>query len=123
MHWEQKERGLLVKLGLFLCRDGQVPEAETIFSGLAASEPERDGPAAGLALCWIIKGQFDNAIALLDSRLSRGHSPIAASLSMYKLAALGMAGRLDEAKKLAGSIEKADKLLADLESMGSGSMP
>ncbi len=121
---EAKERGLLARVGFFLCRDGQVPEAETIFSALAVSDPAKDGPVVGLALCQIIKGRFEQAIEQLDARLKRGGSPIEASLYLYKLTALGMAGRLAEARDLktqmeaAGltdAVQTADSLLAELE--------
>lgn len=121
---DQKERGLLAKIGFFLCRDGEVPEAEAVFAGLAESDPEKDGPAVGLALCNIIKGKCEEAIALLDERLAKGNSPIEPSLCLYKLVALGMAGRLPEAnalraelaaKGMTATVETADSLLEDME--------
>ena len=44
------DRMALAKIGFFLCREGLVAEAEGVFRGLAESAPERDGPAAGIAL-------------------------------------------------------------------------
>ncbi|MDR3077299.1 MAG: hypothetical protein LBV15_00870 [Planctomycetota bacterium] len=118
---EQKERSLLARIGFFLCRDDRLAEAERIFTGLADSAPEKDGAVAGLALCRIIMGRSDEAIELLDRRLRAG-SPIAPSLTLYKLLALGMAGRLAEARSLRekmsldglkNEIQAADSLLDD----------
>ena len=118
---EQKERSLLARIGFFLCRDDRLAEAERIFTGLADSAPEKDGAVAGLALCRIIMGRSDEAIELLDKRLRAG-SPIAPSLTLYKLLALGMAGRLAEARSLRekmsldglkNEIQAADSLLDD----------
>lgn len=126
MGLEQTERSLLARVAFFLCRNGQVPDAEAVFAGLAASEPDRDGPVAGLALCDIIKGKCDEATARLDKCLERGDSPLAGSLSLYKLVALGMAGRLPEARAfrekmsadgMGKEIDTADRLLADLEAV------
>jgi Flp pilus assembly protein TadD len=105
MSLEQKERGLLARIAFFLCRNGQVNEAETVFAALAASEPGKDGPVVGLALCEIIKGEYEKAIAYLDERLRRGASPIAANLCLYKLVALGMSGRLAEARELRNTMD------------------
>lgn len=126
---EQKDRGMLARIGFFLCRDGLVPEAETVFQGLAESAPEKDGAVVGLALCWIIKGECEKAIEAIDKRLERG-SPIASSLMLYKLTALGLAGRLGEAKSLREqmmrdgfdkAVESADQLLAELDRIKSQS--
>lgn len=115
-------RGLLAKVGFLLCREGLLPEAEAVFRGLDATAPGKDGPAAGLALCRIIRGECDEAVSLLDGRLAAG-SPLAASLSLYKLVALGMGGRLAETRELrarmaaegmGASLETADALLAEL---------
>lgn len=120
----QIERSLLARIAFFLCHDGLIPEAEAVFSSLAESDPEKDGPTVGLALCNIVKGDCETAIALLDKRLAGGGSPIASSLRLYKLLALGMAGRIPEAKSLRElmradgadkDIESADLLLAELE--------
>ncbi|MDR1519819.1 MAG: hypothetical protein LBU23_06700 [Planctomycetota bacterium] len=119
---EQRERCLLARIGFSLCRLGLIRQAEAIFDGLAESEPERDGPAAGLALCHIVKGECEAATALLDRRLAKG-SPIAPQLTLYKLLALGMAGRLPEARELRRKMEQegmgeaaktADLLLEDM---------
>ena len=126
MALSQAERSLLARIGFFLCRDGEVAEAEAIFTGLAVSAPEKDGPAAGLALCMVIKGENEAAVAMLDERLRAG-SGIAPTLSLYKLVALGMAGNLPQALELRRQIERdgmtgavgtADLLLADLELRG-----
>lgn len=118
----QAERSLLAKLAFFLCRDGEVPEAEKIFSGLALSDPDKDGPVAGLALCGVVKGECEAAVSMLDARLARG-SGIAPSLLLYKLLALGMAGQLGKARELretmagegmAEAVKTADLLLEDL---------
>lgn len=119
---EQKERGLLARIAFALCREGMLPEAETVFSALAVSAPDKDGPAAGLALCGIIKGRTDDGIAILDDRLAKG-SAIKAQLLLYKLLALGMGGRPDEAAALrktmadegmTSAIATADAMLADM---------
>lgn len=121
MVMERNERGLLARIGFFLCRDDSLPEAERVFAGLAASAPEKDGAAVGLALCWIIMGRNDEAIEMLDRRLQAG-SAIAPSIMLYKMLALGMAGRLGEAGELRermsregmeSEIRIADSLLDD----------
>jgi thioredoxin-like negative regulator of GroEL len=118
----QKERSLLARIAFSLCRMGFLPQAEEIFNGLSESEPERDGSVVGLALCSIIKGQCEAALAMLDQRLAKG-SVIAPQLTLYKLLALGMAGRLPEARELRqkmeldgmlGTLKTADILLEDL---------
>lgn len=118
----QSERSLLARIGFFFCRDGRLQEAEEIFNGLAVSAPEKDGPVIGLALCRIIKGETDEAVAMLDARLAKG-SDLAGPLSVYKLLAYGMAGRLEEARSLrddmdregqTDSVATADQLLEDL---------
>ncbi|MDR1534536.1 MAG: hypothetical protein LBU64_05485 [Planctomycetota bacterium] len=119
---EQNERELLARIGFFLCRRGRIPEAELIFNGLAASEPTRDGPLAGLALCRIIKGENEAAVALLEPRLKAG-SPIQAILMLYKLTALGTSGELakaaavrDEMREAGMTVEliQAEQLIAEL---------
>lgn len=124
----QEDRGLLARIGFFLCRDGVIPEAETIFNGLAVSAPDKDGPVVGQALCRIIKGEGEEAVAMLDERLDRA-TPIAPALSLYKLLALGMSGKLPEARALrqsmadrgmAEAIKTADLLLDDLSQRKDG---
>ena len=120
----QNERATLAMIGFFLCREGLIPEAEAIFAGLSGSEPDRDGPAAGLALCAIIRGDCSRAVALLDEHLAKGDAcAIPAELNLYKLLAFGMADRLADARALreemvhkgmAGAVEIADRLLDDL---------
>lgn len=118
----QADRGMLGRIGFFLCREGLVPEAEEIFAGLAESDPEKDGPAIGLALCWILAGETEEALAMLDSRLAAG-SPLAAELLVYKVLALGMAGNISDARLVReemerngmdGAVKTADLLLCDL---------
>jgi hypothetical protein len=118
----QAERMLLACIGFFLCREGQIAEAETIFDGLHTSAPDKDGPVVGLALCCIIKGECDEAVKMLDELLDAG-SPLTIQMSLYKLVALGMGGRLSEAKALRECMEAkgmtqalatADSLLAEL---------
>jgi len=118
----QAERGLLASIGFFLCREGQIAEAEAIFGGLRASAPDKDGPVVGLALCRIIKGECDEAVEMLDERLAAS-GPLMAPMSLYKLVALGMGGRLSEAKALRERMEAggmtqalatADALLEEL---------
>jgi Flp pilus assembly protein TadD len=112
----------LAKIGFALARSGVVDEAEQVFAGLAESAPEKDGPVAGLALCHIIKGECERALGMLDERLARG-SVIAAELGLYRILALGMAGRLAEARDARDAMERdgqadavatADALLVDL---------
>ena len=122
----QSERATLARIGFFLCREGLIAEAEGIFAGLAESEPDRDGPAAGLALCAIIRGDSNHAVDLLDRHLAKGEScAIPAELSLYKLLALGMGGRLADARALRddmmrkgmeAAVRTADLLLDDLSS-------
>ncbi|MDR3211638.1 MAG: hypothetical protein LBU79_06965 [Planctomycetota bacterium] len=123
MALSQVDRSLLARIGFFLARDGEVPEAEKLFQGLAASDPAKDGPVVGLALCSIIKGRFEDAISKLDQRLEIG-SVIGSALSLYKLVALGMSGRLSEARQLKIEMQEknwgeavglAETLLVDLE--------
>lgn len=117
----QNERGVLAKIGFALARSGVVEEAEQVFSGLAESAPEKDGPVAGLALCNIIKGESERALDMLGERLARG-SVIASDLTLYRILALGMAGRLAEAREARDAMERdgldavatADALLMDL---------
>lgn len=127
MELDSRERSLLARIGFFLCRDGMVPEAEAIFSGLAESAPEKDGPAVGLMLCEIIKGDTDRAVAIADERLEKGGKLTA--LYLYKLVALGMAGRLSEAREVRAKMESegmgnevatADSLLEELSSKAKG---
>lgn len=122
MQLDDRERSLLARIGFFLCRDGMVPEAETVFTGLATSAPDRDGPVVGLMLCEIIKGECEKAVALANERLAKG-SKLAGPLNLYKLVALGMAGRLAEAQEVRTQMERdglesdvatADLLLRDL---------
>lgn len=122
MSMAQADRGLLARIGFFLCREGRVPEAEEVFSGLAESAPEKDGPVIGLALCWTLAGESEEAVALLDQRLAAG-SPLTAELLTYKVLAHGMAGNIDEAKTvrremeqqgMAEAVKTADLLLRDL---------
>jgi len=117
-----EERGLLAKLGLFMCREGQLPEAEAVFGGLRATAPAKDGPVAGLALCRIIRGECDEAVGMIDERLASG-AALEGPLTLYKLVALGMGGRLSEARALrarmesggmARSLATADALLDEL---------
>lgn len=115
----------LAKIGFFLCREGLIVEAEGVFRGLAESDPERDGPAAGLALCLIIKGDSDGAVRLLDRRLAKGEAcAIPDQLNQYKLVALGMGGRMREAENLrdemkreglTGMASNADAILGELK--------
>jgi Flp pilus assembly protein TadD len=115
----------LAKIGFFLCREGLVAEAEGVFRGLAESAPERDGPAAGIALCLIIKGDSESAVKLLDRHLAKGDKcVISGQLNLYKLLALGMAGRIRDAENLRGEMDrkgfaeiarKADAILDDLK--------
>lgn len=113
MELDQKERSLLARVGFFLCRDGQIPEAETIFSGLAVSAPEKDGPVVGLVLCEIIKGNSQKAVEMADKCLARG-GKLASALTLYKLVALGMAGELEEARKVRQRME-ADGMTKDIK--------
>lgn len=106
----REDRELLARIGFFLCRDGEIPEAETVFGGLAVSAPEKDGPVVGQALCRIIRGDNEAAIGMLGERLDRG-SPIASALSLYKLLALGMSGDIAGAREFRR--EMADKGMAD----------
>jgi len=119
---ERDERCLLARIGFFLCREGLIREAEAVFEGLRASDPAKNGPLVGLALCRIIKGECDEAVELIDGRLSAG-CPLFAPMSLYKLVALGMGGRLSEATALRGrmatqgmskSLATADALLEEL---------
>lgn len=119
----QEDRSLLGRIGFFLCHNGRIPEAEDIFAGLRDSAPEKDGAVAGMALCRVIRGDSEGAIGMLDERLERG-SPIAEALSLYKLLALGVAGRISDAKALRESMSgagmekailSADTLLQDME--------
>lgn len=121
----QKDRGMLARIGFFLCRDGEVPDAEDIFTGLAASAPEKDGPVIGLALCRTLMGETEEAVSMLDARIAAGTS-LEAEMLTYKVLALGMAGRMDEAKAvkdemegkgLAAAVKTAEALLDDLASM------
>ena len=123
---ESHERGLLARIGFFLCREGLLPEAEAVFEGLHASDPEKNGSLVGLALCRIIKGECDAAVEMLDNRLTAG-CPLFEVMSLYKLVALGMGGRLPEAKALRGQMEAqgmaqslatADVLLEELAKIG-----
>lgn len=118
----QEERGLLARIGFFLCRAGLIPEAETIFNGLQISAPEKDGPQIGLALCHIIKGENNQAVEILDKCLQRG-STSTGPLYLYKLLALCMSGRTSEAQEvreqmialeLNNSIASADFILKEL---------
>ncbi len=118
----QAERSLLARIGFFLCRDGDVPDAADIFSGLSVSAPEKDGPVIGLALCHVLAGQTDEALALLDPRLDAGGG-MEEALTLYKLLALAMGGRTAEARALRGEMERkgmsaavgtADQLLEEL---------
>ncbi len=120
---DQEDRELLARIGFFLCRDGVIPEAEKVFGGLAASAPERDGAVVGQALCKIIRGENEDALKMLNERLDKG-SAIESALSLYKLVALGMAGRMPEAREfrkamadkgMAPSMAAADSILAELE--------
>lgn len=101
------DRMVLARIGFFLCREGLITEAEGVFRGLADSAPERDGPAVGLALCLVIKGDSDEAARLLDKHLAKGDAcTIPGQLLLYKLLALGMGGRMREAENLRGEMEK-----------------
>lgn len=101
------DRMALAKIGFFLCREGLVAEAGDVFRGLAESAPERDGPAAGMALCLIIKGDSEGAVKLLDRHLAKGDKcAIPGQLNLYKLLALGMAGRIRDAENLRGEMER-----------------
>ena len=120
---EQSERSLLARIGFFLCREGLIPEAEAVFEGLRTSDPAKDGPFVGLALCRIIKGECDEAVKLIDERLS-ADCPLFEPMTLYKLVALGMGGRLSEAVTLrgwmeaqgmTGSLAAADALLEELK--------
>lgn len=121
------DRMALARIAFFLCREGLVDEADKVFGGLAESAPERDGPAAGLALCMIIKGDADGAVKLLDRHLSKGDlCSIPKQLSLYRLLALGMGGRMREAETLRGDMERkgysdvariADAILVDLKKL------
>lgn len=122
MQLDNRERSMLARVGFFLCRDGMVPEAEIIFAGLAKSAPEKDGPVVGLMLCEIIKGECEKAVAMANERLDKG-SRLSGPLNLYKLVALGMAGRLAEANDVRANMEKdglgqdvatADLLLGEL---------
>lgn len=120
---DAEQRAVLANVGFLLCRRGKISLAQRIFTGLADSAPEKDGPVVGLALCDIVDGQAGHAADMLRGRLEKGDSPIAPALMLYLLTALGMAGRLDEAKQLredmlgknmADAVERADFLLAEL---------
>lgn len=122
---EQSDRSMLAKIAFYLCQNGFIPEAEGVFQGLAVSAPEKDGAAIGLALCLIIRDRCDEAVALLDARLGRG-SDLTGQLSLYKLLALGMAGRVDDARALRADMQRAgleahlataDLLLEDLSKL------
>ena len=122
MELAQAERGLLARIGFFLCRRARIPEAKRIFTGLAVSDPSKDGTAVGLALCAIIGGESEKAIELLDKRLKAG-SPIAPTLSLYKLTALGVLGKKIEMDKLreemnaagmAAEVRIADQIAAEV---------
>lgn len=117
------QRAVLANVGFFLCRSGKVDQAERIFTGLAASDPDKDGAVIGMALCAIVNGDADGAADMLMARLNRGDSPIAEHLMLYRLVALGMAGRMNDAEKcreemreqaMDRSLMKADLLLAEL---------
>lgn len=121
---DTEQRALLAAVGFFLFRSGKVEQAERIFTGLAASAPERDGPYVGLALCAIVNGNADAAADMLSNRLQRGDSPIADALMLYKLVALGMGGHMEKANAcrdemrgigMEKSLEKADTLLLELK--------
>lgn len=128
----QAERELLARMGFLLCHEGRISEAEAVFGGLAASAPEKEGPVVGLALCRIIKGECDDAVAMLDKRLAAGGGPLRAALSMYKMVALGMGGHLSEARAfrarmaedgMASSLATADRLLDELTAIGKRRQP
>ena len=119
----QNERSLLARIGFYLCHEGLLQEAEAVFEGLRASAPEKNGPLVGLALCRIIKGECDEAVKLLDERLAPD-CPLFPAMSLYKLVALGMGGRLSEAETLRGqmagqgmaeSLVTADTLMEELK--------
>ncbi len=112
MHLDNRERSLLARIGFFLCRDGMVPEAELVFTGLAKTAPDRDGPVVGLMLCEIIKGEFESAVAMANDRLKKG-GKLKGPLNLYKLVALGMAGRLPEAREVRAGME-TDGLRQDI---------
>lgn len=121
----QRDRSLLARIGFYLCREGRVPEAEDLFSGLAESAPEKDGPVIGLALCRTLMGEAGEAVAMLDARLGAG-TPLAAEMMVYKVLALGMSGDTEkakavraemEAKGMGDSVKTADLLLKDLAAM------
>ena len=123
----QTERCLLARIGFFLCHEGLIAEAEAVFEGLRASALDRDGPVVGLALCRIIKGECDEAVKMINERMASGESPLMPQLSLYMLVALGMGGRLSEAKALRERMEQdrmtqslatADALLEELRSIG-----
>jgi hypothetical protein len=106
MELAQTERGLLARIGFFLCRRARIPEAKRIFTGLAVSDPPKDGPVVGLALCAIIGGESEKAIEMLDERLKAG-SPIASTLSLYKLTALGVLGKKADIAKIREEMDAA----------------
>lgn len=109
-------------MAFFLCRDGLVQEAERVFSALAASDPLRDGPVAGLALCAMIKGENAAALDALAGRIE-SDGKLKPEVCMYYIMALGLAGRLDEAaglrrrlydSGLTGLAARADRLLEEV---------
>ena len=123
----QSERCLLARIGFFLCREGLIPEAEAVFEGLRVSDPAKNGPVVGLALCRVIKGECDEAVKLIDERLSAG-CLLFETMALYKLVALGMGGRLSdaatlrgwmEAQGMTGSLAIADTLLEELRRLKS----
>lgn len=112
MDLTQAERSLLARVSFFLCRDGYVDEAEAGFRGLAESAPERAGSAVGLALCHIVKGENDKAVETLDRRLADPEAGLRAPLTLYKLVALIMAGRQQDADALRAHMRQCPDLAA-----------
>lgn len=120
---EAEQREILANVAFHLFHSGKISQAERIFTGLAASAPEKDGASIGLALCAIVNGEAGEAAEMLAARIERGNSPIVGPLMLYRLVALGMAGSMDEAGRCRDAMRergmdeelvKADALMAEL---------
>ncbi|MCD8351830.1 MAG: hypothetical protein LUC93_14580 [Planctomycetaceae bacterium] len=71
MDLEPEFRSFLGKLGLVAVRAGMAEKAITVFLGLRALDPERVGPAIGLAQAYMADDRLAEAIVLLEQAADR----------------------------------------------------
>ncbi len=119
MEFESRLVRVLMEVGMVAGAYRWKSEAEKIFAALRAMRPDREEPFIGIAMTWMMDGQPDEAVRLLQKE-ALPHHPESELLRAYLALALKLSGRVHESETLAreviatGKNETVIRLVTDL---------